>query len=122
MVQIDARKITEASFAIGINSGSVSGEVSVIDLKGEKQSVQGIVVIALNNEGKEAAYTYTNPDGSYTLSELEPGDYIITLDKLDISKRNLTIKEIKKKINIPIKLDDIVEISDISFEASQAAF
>ncbi|MDX1920635.1 MAG: hypothetical protein SFU25_07890 [Candidatus Caenarcaniphilales bacterium] len=122
LVEIQARKITEVDFALNLNSGTVSGNLTVKNMKGEKQLSNNIVVIAVNDKGKEVAYTYTDDSGYYSLSELPPGKYKITLDKLDIAKRNLTSDKIEHEVNIPISLDEPVDLSGVDFKITSSSF
>ncbi len=119
--KVEPGRVTELKFTVLLSAGIVSDTVHIEDLNGKKLSAENIVVVATNSEGKEVAYTYVERNGMYTISELPPGEYTITIDRTDIENKNLNIKQPVQKVTIPPKIDEIVEISGINFEALQSA-
>ncbi|MDJ0626191.1 MAG: carboxypeptidase-like regulatory domain-containing protein [Candidatus Caenarcaniphilales bacterium] len=103
-----------------MSGGSISGYVDIKDIDGKIKDAVNIIVIALDENDKEVAYTYTDQSGEYTLSELPPGKYKITLDPLDIKNRKLKIKDTIKKVEIPFSIDEIIEVNDINFNVLQS--
>jgi hypothetical protein len=122
LVEVKARRITQVDFAVTMKAGTISGKVSITNNLGRKEPVEGVVVIALDSNGKEVSYTYTDSDGNYTLSELSPGTYTVTLDKLDITKRNLKLDAVEQKALIPFNLNDPIEVSNLNFDATTSSF
>ncbi|HEY9886570.1 MAG TPA: carboxypeptidase-like regulatory domain-containing protein, partial [Vampirovibrionales bacterium] len=120
--QVESGQMTELSFPVKLSGGTVTGQVIVSLIDGKTVSAENIVVIAVDKDGKEVAYTYVDRYGYYTLSEIPPGEYTIKIDQVDIQKRNLSFQIASKKVNIPLVLDDIVEVNDIDFEATQSVY
>lgn len=118
--EIEPGRLTELKFTTQVNAGSVSGKIMVKDLSGKIISPENIVLIARDSTGKEVAYTYVERNGIYTISELPPGEYTISIDELDIRNRKLSLNENLKKVNIPFTMDEIVEINDVNFDAMQS--
>lgn len=121
-VLIEAGQTTNLVFPLTINAGSISGQIVIKSPDGKPKSAGNVVIVAHDKDNKEVSYTYTDTEGYYTLSELAPGDYTIKVDPIDIKNRNLILTKEDYKVNIPMKLDDFVEINNIDFEASQSLF
>ncbi|MDJ0625553.1 MAG: hypothetical protein QNJ31_04210 [Candidatus Caenarcaniphilales bacterium] len=120
--KVESGKITELNFTVSLNAGSVSGTLTLRDLKGNVVESNNIVVVAIDSEGNEAAYTYTSRNGSYILSELPPGEFTIKIDEAEIVSRNIDVKSSLKKVTIPLNMDDVIEIEDINLDALQTSF
>jgi hypothetical protein len=121
--EIAPGKVTDLNFTVTLNSATVSGQLKIKDIDNNSKPAGNIVVIAINSEtGKETSYTYTDDNGFFTLSELPPGKYTITLDKNDLAQRHLELVEKTKQINIPAKIDEFIEIANVNFQATQTVF
>ncbi|TSA20795.1 T9SS C-terminal target domain-containing protein, partial [bacterium] len=58
---------------------------------GATVGIEGSLVYAVEStSGQVAGYGVTNTDGSFTVAELAPGTYIVTVDKLDYSSSSIT--------------------------------
>lgn len=121
-VKVEPGKVTEIFFPLKIESATIEGRVTVLGSDGKPRSVNNIVVIASDLSGKEITYTYTDRDGYYILSDLRPGDFIIHIDARDVINRKLVIADNSKKVNLPLSLDEFIEIKGINFEATQTVF
>jgi len=115
--------VTEVNFHCSLNSATIRGKLKIKDLKGEKINAENIVIIAKNQAGKEVAYTYTDSKGEYILSELAPGQYKISVDKLDIERRNFNIKGSSEiMVDVPWNFEDFIEVTGIDFEITKTLF
>lgn len=125
--KIDKGKVTEVQYRLIMNAATVSGTIMVADVTGKEKSGENIAVIAYNlDEDREVAYTYTDSDGYYMLSELKPGKYKIAIDKGDIEHKNFKPKDESAKleyiIDIPVNFDDFIEIEDLNFNLLRTLF
>ncbi|MDX1920193.1 MAG: carboxypeptidase-like regulatory domain-containing protein [Candidatus Caenarcaniphilales bacterium] len=120
--RIESGRMTELNFTTKLSGGSVSGNLLIYGLDKSPVSSENVVVVAVNKEGKEVAYTYVNRRNQYTLSELSPGEYSIKVDDLDIEKRNYNLETNLIKVVIPEKLDELTEMEDIDFKGTQTIF
>jgi hypothetical protein len=68
------------------------------------------------------AYTYADENGNYILSELPPGQYTITIDKLDVQKRNLSAEQLALQVNLPVTLDKPIDLTNIDFSLLASSF
>ncbi len=121
-IAIESGQTTNVLFPLTINAGSITGKITIKSPDGKIKSAGNIVIIAIDKNGKEVSYTYTDNEGYYTLSELAPEEYIIKIDKADVKNRNLLLDKEEQKVNIPMQLEDFIEIKNINFEASQSLF
>ncbi len=121
-VKVEPGKTTEIFFPLKIDSATIEGRVIVKGSDGTLKSASNIVVLATDLNGKEVTYTYTDSNGYYVLSDLVPGDYIVRLDKSDVEVRKLVLSEPERKVNLPLRFDDFIEVKGVNFEAKQTVF
>lgn len=124
--EIGKGKVTPVQYRFSMNAGSVSGKISVKDVANKDMSAENLIVVAVDMAtGKEVTYVYTDVRGEYMMSELKPGKYKITLDKKDIKKRKLKAAKdssLEHEIDIPVNLDDFVELEEMDFNIVKTVF
>jgi hypothetical protein len=107
---------------IGIG-GRVDGKGGIIykadgSLQGGSIPLAGALVIALDNMGKVSDYTFSNVDGTYSLTELAAGATVVTADQpgYSYSTQTLNLTTTVVNVNNNIVLNAIV--SEVSEEVS----
>jgi len=86
---VSPKQTTQASFPMTSTLGTVSGKLSVVDDFGRTKSVVDLIVVLIDENDTEAAYTTVDNDGSYIISGIEPGNYTVKLDESFVTERNL---------------------------------
>lgn len=113
LVNVKAQKVYVANLGVVVTPGSVSGKVNI---NKDKMSNSEVVVLLIDDKGKEVKYTTTDSTGGFYLESLAPGDYTLVVDKnyLDYKGLQAEVKE-GHKVSIPMVTDDFVDIEGIEF-------
>lgn len=106
---------------------SVKGQVTTADITGTVADSTGKVVpgatVTITNVGTGATRTTTsNESGEYTITELAPGMYTVTVEAQSFSKSVLKDLELnvgsRRTINIELKPGQISEVVEVSSEGA----
>ena len=112
-VRVKKSKVYVANHGLIITPGSISGRVKTDK---DNIAISEVIILLLDKEGKEVQYTTTSSTGSYYLSSISPGKYHIVVDNNYLDYNGLqVIKKENHSINIPVVLDDFVDIENIDF-------
>ena len=112
-VRVKKSKIYVANLGLIITPGSISGNVEV---NRNDASNKDVIILLLNKDGKEIKYTTTDSTGHYYMDSVPPGDYKVVVDNNYLAYNGLqTSGEEAQLINMPLILDDFVDIEDINF-------
>jgi hypothetical protein len=77
--------------SIGGNVNSSRGTSNSFGKRGTTVGIEGSLVYAVDNSsGQVGGYGITNTDGSFTIAELAPGSYTVSVDKVDYSPTSMT--------------------------------
>lgn len=97
-----------------VTTGDITGRVS--DTQG--RVVTGATVTVSNTATNVSRTTTTNSDGDFTITQLPPGNYDITVEAPNFSKAQMQALEVnvgsKQTLNIEVKPGQITEIVNIS--------
>jgi hypothetical protein len=108
-------------------AASVQGQVITADVTGAVADSTGKVVpgatVTITNVGTGASRTTTtNESGEYTITELTPGMYTVTVEAQSFSKSVLKDLELnvgsRRTINIELKPGQITEVVEVSTEGA----
>ncbi len=122
-VIVSPKQTTTASFPMTSTLGTVSGKLSVVDDFGRGKNVNDYIVVLMDENDKEAAYTTVDKDGSYIISGIEPGNYTVKLDESFIKEKSLSWMNTtggKKsdangtKIEVPFSFRKFVDIKNVN--------
>lgn len=116
MVRVEGGKTTKVEFPLKSCIGNVSGKVSITDDFNRKMDTKDFVVVLLDGNGEEKAYSTLDNNGEFYLSGIEPGVYFVQLDKNIIEENNLLNIENKSiiKVEIPYEYKHFTDIKDIN--------
>lgn len=111
LVNVKAQKVYVANLGVIVTPGSISGKVNV---KKDKSTNSEVVVLLLNDKGKEVKYTTTDSTGGFYLESLAPGEYTLVVDRNYLDYKGLQSENKEAhKVSIPMVTDDFVDIEGI---------
>lgn len=116
MVRVEDGKTTRVEFPLKSCAGNISGKVSVVDDFERYMDTKDFVVVLLDSNGEEKAYSTLDSNGEFYLSGIEPGAYFVQLDKNIIEENNLQNVENKSiiKVEIPYEYKHFTDIKDVN--------
>lgn len=116
IVRVEGGKTTRVEFPLKSCAGNISGRVSITDDFDRHLDTKDFVVVLLDSNGEEKAYSTLDNNGKFYLSGIEPGIYFVQLDKNIIEENNLQNVENKSiiKIEIPYEYKHFTDIKDIN--------
>jgi hypothetical protein len=114
LINVKPRKLYEANLGIIVTPGSVSGSVTTIN---NNVRTSDIVVLLIDENGKEVKYTTTDSRGGFYIGSIPPGNYNVVIDPNYLDYKELFItRKPDDKINIPVVMDDFIDIDGLHFE------
>lgn len=102
IVRVDAQKTTKIEFPLKSCVGNITGNLKIIDDFGRTKNIDNFIVVILDENDEEVAYSTVNEHGKFYFSGIEPGEYRIKLDDSFINSNALENFEDKSSINISI--------------------
>lgn len=116
IVRVEGGKTTRVEFPLKSCAGNISGRVSITDDFDRHLDTKDFVVVLLDSNGEEKAYSTLDNNGKFYLSGIEPGIYFVQLDKNIIEENNLQNVENKSiiKIEITYEYKHFTDIKDIN--------
>ncbi len=113
-VDVKREKVYKVNLGVINTPGSISGNITV---KKEEELNSDIIVLLLDKNGKEVKYTTTDSTGSYYIGSIPPGDYTVVVDKNYLDYKGMQMSsEVGHKVNIPLRLDDFVDIENLDIK------
>lgn len=97
--------------------GLLSGQVELVDAKGDKINPKQMILVLINEAGNDVKYTMVNEQGEYRFSNISAGHYVIDLEsKLKKSGRYKTLSA-PRSVDLPIPKDyeSVTEITRLDF-------
>jgi len=117
--QIVAGKRTRVDLGIIVTPGTISGKIHLKDANGNALNPADLIVLLCDAQGKEVKFTYTDPKGHYSLSELAPGTYTLKLDRKQADQRHHQVLTEPYQVTIPVDYEGFHEKSGMDFEVLQ---
>lgn len=117
--QIVAGKRTRVDLGIIVTPGTVSGKVHLKDANGNMLNPADLIVLLCDDQGKEIKFTYTDPKGNYSMSELPPGTYTLKLDAKQADLQHNQVITSPYQVAIPVDYEGFHEKSGMDFEVLQ---
>jgi hypothetical protein len=119
-IVINPGRRTAVAMGLTATPGSVSGLVELKDAKGNaRDPVDVVVVLKDAATGREVKFTYADADGQYTISEIIPGDYEVSLDPIQAKQRGIRQLSASYPVTVPLKFDNAFEKTNLNFKALQ---
>ncbi len=113
-IDVKREKVYKVNLGLINTPGSISGNVTV---EKEEELNSDIIVLLLDPNGKEVKYTTTDSTGSYYIGSIPPGDYTVVVDRNYLDYKGMQMfSETGQKVNIPVRLDDFVDIENIDIK------
>jgi hypothetical protein len=115
-VKIEKNQKTEVAFGLVSSAGNISGAVTITDEFNTPLLMTDMIVSVLDTTGKEVNYTNINDDGSYSISGLSPGKYLVMVDKSLQDAYHLKPAADSENITveIPMEYKDYVNIDNVN--------
>lgn len=115
-IKVNDNKKTKVEFGLISSVGIVNGSVTIKDEYNNRIIKNDIVVSVLDDLGNEITYTNLNEDGTFSISGLHPGKYIIEVDKnLQVAYHLVPETNSEKvTIEIPPEYKDYVNINNVN--------
>ncbi len=113
-INVKKEKVYIVNFGVIVTPGSISGKVNVDE---ENEVNSEIIILLLDEKGKEIKYTTTDSRGEYYLEALPPGTYTVIVDQNYLDYKGLQAEHKEGvAVEIPLILDDFVDIENIDFK------
>ena len=121
-VKIEKNQKTEVAFGLVSSAGNINGMVSITDEFNTPLKMNDMIVSVLDTTGKEINYTNINDDGTYSLSGLSPGKYLVMIDKSLQEAYHLAAEADteSRSVEIPIEYKDYVNIDNVNLNYKYA--
>ena len=115
-VKIENNSKTKLEFGLISSVGNINGSVTIKDEFNNSLKIDDLVVSVLDTTGKEVNYTNLNDDGTFAFSGLNPGKYIVSIDKelQDVYKIVPEPGSENLVIEIPPEYKDYVNIDNVN--------
>ena len=115
-IKIEKNSKTKVDFGLISTVGNINGSVSIKDEFNNELKLEDLVVSVLDTTGKEVNYSNLNEDGTFSFSGLNPGKYIVSVDKelQDLYKIKPDTKSENYIVVIPPEYKDYVNIDNVN--------
>lgn len=115
-IKIEDNSKTKVSFGLISTVGNINGTVTIKDEFNNTLKIEDLVVSIIDTTGREVNYTNINEDGTFSFSGLNPGKYIVSVDKelQDLYKIRPDAKSENYVVIIPPEYKDYVNIDNVN--------
>lgn len=115
-IKIDPNSKTKVSFGLVSTVGNINGSVTIKDEFNNTLRIDDLVVSIIDTTGREVNYTNLNEDGTFSFSGLNPGKYIVSVDKelQDIYRIKPNARSENYVVTIPPEYKDYVNIDNVN--------
>jgi len=115
-IKVSDNKNTKVAFGLISSVGNINGTVTIKDQFDNSVIIKDLVVSVLDNSGKEINYTNLNEDGTFSISGLNPGKYLVELDKNLQDAYNIAPEQGSENlvVEIPPEYKDYVNIDNVN--------
>jgi len=115
-VKITNNSKTKIAFGLISSVGNINGSVTIKDEFNNSLKLDDLVVSILDSTGREVNYTNLNEDGTFSISGLNPGKYVVTIDKeiQDLYKIKPDAKSENLIVIIPPEYKDYVTVDNVN--------
>ncbi len=116
---IAAGKRTRVQLGLIVTPGSVSGKVRLKDVSGNPLKATDIIVTLLDEKGTEIKFTYTDPQGDYSIQDIAPGKYRVCISANQVKQQHLQVQNSEYHVDVPIDYKQFYDKIGIDFDILQ---
>lgn len=119
IIKVEPNKTTQVEIPMISCVGNVSGKLTLVDDFDRPLDIKEFIVVLLDENNNEVAYTTVDDDGKYYLSGISPGSYKIRLDQGFVDSYHLQAKA-DVKVDIPYVYDNFVDVNNVNLHYIQS--
>ena len=117
-IRIDGGQTTKLALPLVSTVGSLSGNLKIFDDFDRNLKITDFVVVLLDSEGNEVAYSTLGDSGDFYISGIAPGNYTLQLDERYIQAYGLETVDghSSMQVNIPFDYYTPIDLTDLNLE------
>lgn len=117
--KIEPGKHTRIAMGLIMTPGNASGKIIMKDGDGkELNAVDTVIILRDASTKEEIQFTYADKNGQFSLSDIPPGDYLVSIDEKHIQEKRLKVLNTPYPVSVPMQ-DDFYDKNDLDFNIIQ---